>query len=143
MKYKGGSRRDLNPCSLKMSYTLDPVCNHHTTCPLGYLHTPCGSSSVLANLQSHPPGYRGRLCDSTGNQTLTPKRQGGMIEEEPPDPIQNNKGPSVGGIPISRFATIPLSRFLLPLLQPSNEARIPYQTSRITNTKHLVLSEIR
>ena len=64
-----------------------------------------------------------------------------MIEEEPPDTIEQ-QGPVGGGILNSKFSTTPVSEFLT-LLQLSNEARIPYQISRITNTKHLMLLEIR
>ena len=104
-----------------MSYTLDPVCNHYTTYPFPYLHIPCGSSSVLANLQPHPPGYRGRLCDSTGNQTLIPKRQGGTIEEEPPDPIEQ-QGPVGGGDPDFEILFDPDFEILNP---PAAQQRSP------------------
>ena len=97
-----------------MSYTFDPVCNHYTTCPLGYLHISCGSSGVLANLQPHPPGYRVRLCDSTGNQTLIPKRQGGMIEEEPPDPTEQ-QGTVGGGDPDFEIRNDPALEIFSPL----------------------------
>ena len=121
MKYQSGPRRDLNPCSLKMSCTLDPACRHYTTCPFGYLHFPCGPSSVLANPLSHPPGYCGRLCDPTGNQTLTPKRQGGMIEEEPPDLIEH-QGPVGGGDPDFEIRNDPALEIITP---PAAQQRNP------------------
>ena len=97
-----------------MSYTFDAVCNRYTTRPSGYLHISCGSSSVLANLQPHPPGYSGRLCDSTGNQSPTPKKQRGMIEEEPPDPIEE-QGPVGGGDPDLEIRNDPAFEILTPL----------------------------
>ena len=132
---KRGSRRDLNPCNLKMFHTLDPACKRYTTCPFGYWHIPCGSGSVLANPQSHPPGYRGRLCDSTGNQTLTPKRQGGMIEEELPDPIEH-QGPVGGGGSRSRNSQRSRSRNCYPSCSPATKPGFPTRLrgSRIPST---------
>ena len=132
MKYKSGSCRDLIPCSLKMSYTLGPVGNHYTTCPFAYFHIPCGSSIVLAHLQPHPPSYRGRLCDSTGNKTLTAKRQGGVIEEGPRDPIER-QGPVGGGDPDLDILNDPDLEILNP---PPAQQRSPDSLPDVEDREH-------
>ena len=71
-----------------------------------YIHTHTYVHIYRLRPKRERPGFLdaetvGRLCDSTGNRTLTPKRQGGMIEE-PPDPIEQ-QGPVGGGDPESDY----------------------------------------